>query len=451
LTAFERYYPGNRVVYHYIEDTVTDALLKIPFDVVILDATFLCWRWIQPRSFFYEVKEKYSWLRGGAFLKLAFPQDDYDHAWELDDWLADYQVDTVFTICPKHWEVLYPRMSREGEIVLALTGYIDDGDIDFYASHQRPFAEREIDVGYRVRRLPAYFGRFGLMKSELGRQFKSAAENLYQVDISDSPQDVLIGNQWPEFLGNCRFSLGCEGGSSVLDRRGEVRARVAAFEAEHDGADFEEIAAACLSAEDESLVFEMLSPRIFEIILAGCCPLLIEGDYLGILKPEEHYIPIKRDLSNLPEVVGRLDDRKSAEEIVGRARAVLLGDMRLRYSTWVRELDARMRKGLAGRTTGNLNDGEFGSMLDQHRLAAGEESRAAYRSAIAATYMELERTRRALEATQNEVALLRSEVQALTPAPTDPSVTGSFGPLGRYLPERVARTLSSWTQKKNLP
>ena len=52
----------------------------------------------------------------------------------------------------------------------------------------------------------------------------------------------------------------------------------------------------------------MISPRVLESALAGSCPVMIEGDYNGYIRPEEHYIPVRRDLSGLNEVIKRLID-----------------------------------------------------------------------------------------------------------------------------------------------
>ena len=109
---------------------------------------------------------------------------------------------------------------------------------------RRPFGERTIDVGYRVRRLPANFGWFGLLKSEFGRAFLSASEGSgLIVDISDSPQSVIFGEGWLRFLGSCRYALACEGGSNSLrDRTGSIRDDVEAFVTMHPEADYDTIA-----------------------------------------------------------------------------------------------------------------------------------------------------------------------------------------------------------------
>jgi len=49
------------------------------------------------------------------------------------------------------------------------------------------------------------------------------------------------------------------------------------------------------------------------------CQILLEGNYNGILKPWEHYLPLKGDYSNLPELLNHLNDDKFVKNITDRA------------------------------------------------------------------------------------------------------------------------------------
>src|SRR5262249_12503824 len=49
------------------------------------------------------------------------------------------------------------------------------------------------------------------------------------------------------------------------------------------------------------------------------CQILVEGEYSGVLEPDRHYIPLKRDFSNLDEVLDKLRDRHLVDEMVERA------------------------------------------------------------------------------------------------------------------------------------
>jgi len=113
---------------------------------------------------------------------------------------------------------------------------------------------------------------------------------------------VLRGDDWLKFLSNCRFTLGCESGSSLLDPRGEIRAACNAYLRRHPKSEFDEIEAACFPGQDMKRVFSAFSPRLFEAALAGACQVLVPGKYLGVLEPDQHYIPLAADFSNIGDV-----------------------------------------------------------------------------------------------------------------------------------------------------
>jgi len=398
VRALARYAPGHRFAYQYVNHPVTDSLKLVPWDLVVFDATFLCWRWVQPRSLFERVKADYGWLRStGAFLA-ALPQDDFDHSKVLDDWLADYEVDLVCSVYTEHRDILYPRVNaRNTPIVPTLAGYIDQDDVTLYQRLRRPFDQRRITVGYRVRRLTTC-GRFGILKSEFGRRFAAAAKSKAITDISDDPADTMLAEKWPRFLGDCRFALGSEGGSSVLDPTGAIRDRTLAYMAAHPAADFEEIASACLTTDDEARTFSTISPRVFEVAMAGCCPILIHGCYNNLIAPEEHYIPISPDLSDIEIAVERLRDDDGAKKIAARAAEALLENPALRYSRWVEDLMSLVVQGLNGRKKcGVLSDDEFGRLTEEHQTQARSHELQSHESLMTDYRSEIERLNRSFE------------------------------------------------------
>ena len=205
------------------------------------------------------------------------------------------------------------------------------------------------------------------MKSEFGRRFAAAAKGVAVTDISDDPADTIFGEAWPRFLGNSRFTLGSEGGSSLLDRDGEIRDRIVAYTAEHPDADSGD-RVGLSSPRRRSADFTTISPRVFEAAMAGCCPILVRGRLNDLIKPEEHYIPVAPDFRDIAAAVERLRDHEEAERIAARAEEALLGNPALRYSRWVANSMAKVRQGLDGRKAcGALTDWEFASRIEEHQ------------------------------------------------------------------------------------
>jgi hypothetical protein len=99
-------------------------------------------------------------------------------------------------------------------------------------------------------------------------------------------------------------------------------------------------------------VFSAISPRLFEAALAGTCQILVPGKYLGILKPDEHYIPLAPDCSNIDAVHAQLTDWRSARERAEACRAALLDNERLTYRGFARDLLERIENKLEKQNIG---------------------------------------------------------------------------------------------------
>jgi hypothetical protein len=343
-----KYAPWNSYELHAFGEPISQRLRHERFDAIILDTTFLCWRWGKPREdYFDRLLREYSFIAGSDAIKIALPQDEYDHSAVLDDWMADWRVDLIYSVCYEHRDVFYPKAAMHAEIVEGLTGYIDDADVAMMHRIARPFAEREIEVGYRARNLPPYFGRFGRMKAEIGERFLAASMGSgLRLDISVDPKQSLAGDEWLRFLANCRFTLGCESGSSLLDPVGDIRQACDIYLAAHPDADFSEVEAACFPNEDMRTIFSAISPRLLEAALAGACQILVPGRYLGILKPDEHYIPLASDFSNIDTVHAQLTDWRGGHERAEACRAALLYAERLTYRGFVRDLLEHVERNL---------------------------------------------------------------------------------------------------------
>lgn len=328
--SYIRHQPGNEYLYHCATDVVTPALLQMRFDVVILDTSFLSRRCMRPRALFDAMRQDYNWLSALNAVKVALPQDEYDHCHLLDDWLFEMGVDIIYT-CVPHSEILYPKCSSSARILPALTGYVEDAEIARYRRLSRPWEKRAIDVAYRARALPPNYGRLACQKSEVGLRFLEKAGRYVACDIAVDADRAIVGDDWCRFLGNARFALGSLSGASMMDPYGDCYDDVQAYMELHPGAAFETVEAACFPGQDGRYVFSAISPRIFEAAAAGCCQILAEGRYHEALEPWRHYIPLKSDLSNLDEVLLAMRDEGRVRTIISESQAVLLGREEFRY------------------------------------------------------------------------------------------------------------------------
>lgn len=326
--ALQRNFPDNDYLYHDATLPLPDYVSEQDFHAIVLDVTFLTARWAS-LEFLSARKNAYDFVRESSAIKIAFPQDDYDCNVLLDDWMCEWNVDVVFSVIATGWEVLYPRYHMQGNIRLAYTGYIDESLINW---PNKPFQQRTIDIGYRAKKLPPYFGRVGQTKWTIGRDVARLARNSgLNVDIELGEQGTLFGDAWLKFISNSKFTLGSNSGSSLLDPIGDIQRHVRAYLIAYPEADFEAIELACFPGQEGLHRFTAISPRILEAALLNSAQILVDGEYSGIIKPSEHYIAIREDASNFEEVKSIMSDTDEVIKMISRCRDAILSVDALRY------------------------------------------------------------------------------------------------------------------------
>jgi hypothetical protein len=83
-----------------------------------------------------------------------------------------------------------------------------------------------------------------------------------------------------------------------------------------------------------------ISPRVFEAAAMRTPMILFTGRYLGLIEPDEHYIELKKDFSNIDAVLGRLDDLDGLERLADRTYDRLVGSGDFSYRRFVERIDA---------------------------------------------------------------------------------------------------------------
>jgi hypothetical protein len=310
-------------------------MARLDFDAVVLDSSMLGCRWAPP-SMFERVRKEVSVFAGRRALKIAAPMDEFDRSSILDEWLTQLNVDLVYTTSYEHRNLLIPKCCARSEVSPGWTSLIDPE----LATLQSPrLAGRPIDVGYRVTGLPYGMGRLAQLKTAIGDRFSALAVGRGLVtDIAVGQEHRIDGDAWVRFLQSCKYVLGSPSGSSVHDPVGEIDRKVREFLKESPDAAFETVERECFPGVDGQQVFSVLSPRVLEAAMAGCCQVLIRGDYGGLLEAEEHYIPVETDFSNLQEVLDRMADHERAVQMAARCRERLLGEPSLHKDVRDRQL-----------------------------------------------------------------------------------------------------------------
>jgi hypothetical protein len=295
---------------------VSPWLRRVAPDAVILHTTLLCLRWSEHLGAF---RQALRWLGDLQCPKIALPQDEYDHAEVLEEWLLELGVSDVFTVFEEARATLYPRLGGHATFHKCFTGYIDEPTARGLASRMALASARAVDIVYRASHLPYWFGSHGQLKHRIGTvvEERARARGL-RTDISTRVEDTVAGARWFDFLMSGRTVLGCESGSSVLDRRGELQARIRRLLSEDPRRPFDVVSRAMPDGWD-AYAFFALSPRHFEAVITKTCQVLIDGEYEGVFQRDRHYIPLRPDFSNMDEVLDRVRDRGLTETIAQTA------------------------------------------------------------------------------------------------------------------------------------
>ena len=333
-------YARHHVIYVNVAFDVPWRLLNMSgLDAVVFDALFCSMHWTP--DYFRQRTALCAPIAGLSCPKIAIVQDEFTNIDLVAGFLESIGVTHVLT-CAKQqdWATFYPRLVA-GNVTFrtVLTGYVDETRL---ARDPVPAAStRRIAIGYRAGRNPFWLGHHGMLKSQVGEKVREAAVKIgIPVDI-EIPEAInyLKGEQWYEFLGNCRAVIGVEGGASINDHDGRLRQAVDTYIAKHPGAGFDEVREACFQDRDGEVALICLSPRHFEAAMMKTAQILVEGNYNGVFKPWQHYIPLKADYSNIADVMKAVMDDTAVDTMTERAYSDLIADGRWSYTSFIRDLE----------------------------------------------------------------------------------------------------------------
>lgn len=283
-------------------------------------------------------------LRAFNGLKAMFIQDEYRFVDKTVAAMREIGINLLFTCVPEpEIEKVYPPRALPGVMkVNVLTGYVPE---TLTRRQVPPPAKRPIDVGYRGRKLPMWLGRLGQEKWQIAERFEADAARYGLVtDIAYREQDRIYGEGWIDFISRCKAMLGVESGASVFDFTGEIERNVASHLARHPDATFDEVEKLYFAEEEGRIRLNQISPRCFEAAALRTLMILYEGGYSGILVPWRHYVPLKKDHSNMAEIAEVLRNPHRVAEIVDQAYREVALDPRYSFKEAVEAVDVAMER-----------------------------------------------------------------------------------------------------------
>ena len=278
-------------------------------------------------------------------LKIAFFQDEYRYCLRRFAFLKEYHVDWVYTLLtPDHFDV-YRARSPVKKVFYTLPGYVSDTLVSAGQALAGSADRRPVDVGYRGRQLPYSMGQGAQEKTAIAVGFLQRAANRgLRLDIAVEEVSRLYGGNWHRFLAGCRAVLGVEAGVSVFDIDDVVCGESERLLKGYPDLSFNEVWERVLKPWENNIYYRMMSPRHFEAAALKTCQILFEGNYSGIMKPMVHYLPLKKDFSNLDSVLDMLADERQRSEVIENAYRDLIVSGTYSYRNFVKGFDEELGK-----------------------------------------------------------------------------------------------------------
>jgi hypothetical protein len=339
------------------------------FDAIWLN---YCCRLCFPGYVGADVRQALKTYRG---LKLVSVQDEYEQTENLRQAIEELEFDVVFSVVPESArDYVYPkeRFPRT-EFISVLTGYVPEQLEAKCAT--TPLERRPITIGYRGRDLGARYGELGFWKAEIGRRVRAIClERHIPCDIEVSEASRIAGNRWYTFIESCRTMLGTESGSNVFDFDGSIQRRDETLKRTHGPlAHVAHGEFASYVAEHESNVgMGQISPRVFEAAALRTPQILLTGRYSGLIEPDEHYLELKKDFSNLDDVLRQVEDIPALHAMAQRTYDRLIASGAYSYRRFVELVDSVIARKLSARaerqSAPTIARPTTGSRADHHLL-----------------------------------------------------------------------------------
>lgn len=342
LFCFEKY-SSHKVFYCNYAWGIPAYFKQIEFDLIIYSHFFASQFRLNGLPY-EEYLSRLAPLKHSTAIKVLFCQDEFINMDRINRFIHDFKIEGVFSVAePSEWKTIYYDVDpQKVHFFKNLTGYLESDIGTIMEGLKGAVPARNIDIGYRATHIPAWLGRQGKLKVDVAAVVKDAAlRKGMTVDIETvkKNRDFFVGYDWYRFMLQCKAVIGVEGGSSIFDKQGDIRSKVEMFVKQNPEASFEQIEAACFPGIDGNLNLVALSPRHLEACAAKCCQILVEGAYSGVLKPGLHYLELKRDFSNLNEVLDLVQKEEVRQEITERAYSDIVESGLYTYEPFIRSTE----------------------------------------------------------------------------------------------------------------
>ena len=332
--AFRKYSRNNINYLHVAQNT----LLQVSFDdydvLVITYSCRLCYMAMWSPRVWQAVAD----FRG---LKVALPQDEYQETNKLRDGLRELGVNIVLTCVPREkieW-VYPPDLFPNVQFKRVLTGYVPSQLQRLPRRILPATRNRSVWIGYRGRNLGHCWGDLAYWKTEIGVRFERACEHRgIPHDIGWTEEDRIYQDRWYSFIASCRTMLGTPSGCNVFDFDGGLERDYKKLIKQRPNLTYQEYRPMIAHKETE-IDMGQASPRMFEEAALGTAMVLLEGSYSDVVTPGEDCIFVRRDFSNIEDVLDQISNSTRVQAVADAAYRNLIESGKWSYESFITQFD----------------------------------------------------------------------------------------------------------------
>ncbi len=250
------------------------------------------------------------WLARRRGKLLMFIGNEYDLLDEKISFMQSVRADMICSQLPEAAARYLYHVCDQSQLMLTPEA------LNPHVYYPNSTACRQIDIGFVGDIYWPFIG--DRERTDLIRYFE--ARGVEMGLTCDIRTQRLPRLEWAQFLNACQGTIGAESGTYYLNDRGRLLAAARAYNLQdNQQATFEDVFERFFKDQPRGVSGKSISSRHLQPIGTKTCQILLEGDYNHILKADEHYISVKKDLSNIDEAIRQFKDEGYRREIAERA------------------------------------------------------------------------------------------------------------------------------------
>ena len=152
------------------------------------------------------------------------------------------------------------------------------------------------------------------------------------MDLKAKNSAIITNHEWHDFMENSKACLATPSGSSLLDKRGETKELIRAYQSGKNSVTFEEVYMKFLKHEEKGMIYSAISPRNLEAALSETLQIATAGEYSGLMDADHDYLRLNEDCSNIKEVLKISSCKQTWNLITQRYKEKILDCRELRVS-----------------------------------------------------------------------------------------------------------------------